>query len=213
MSGKVKVKDKRNRSLSTNTTSSDVIDYRGLDDELLYTIEFFKAWTGVASVEASTDTYISSRAFAAQFWFNAALRACSVAMRLPSDRAPSLLAPHALLSNAARCRHLHQLCLSPCANYVAVVEHDRISLRSSHDNFQQASTLSEDLPPTNLPRWRRLCWTPDSKLLILIAGNGDVYVYGRENAKKLLYISGIFEFFFRFFFFSFCVFPIFEIKI
>jgi hypothetical protein len=196
-----KSKTQRPLSSSSSSSTSDTIEYRGLKDELLYTIDALRpSWSGHAPTNALSGESLDSRLFGAQFWLNAVLRAYGAAIRLPIVGAPSTLLPRSLLLAAEHCRSLHQHCLSACGQYLAVVESDRIALRCAADEFRVASTLlslsssssSSSSTSNNVvnDRWRHVCWSDDSRLLIVASSDARIDIISREHSTLVATING-----------------------
>lgn len=75
-----------------------------------------------------------------------------------SSKSPSQL-PIALAKFIAAC-HPWQISLSPCGEYLAILQRTHLELRSSHDDFESSRRCQ--IPKDKHPNWRKISWARKS---------------------------------------------------
>ncbi|KAJ3180973.1 hypothetical protein HDU87_001621 [Geranomyces variabilis] len=80
--------------------------------------------------------------------------------------------PPALVQLLPLVRPSWSLSPSPCGSFLAVLQEDRIDIRSRACGFEVAA--SAPLHPDGFPSWRRIAWSPNSEILAVSASNGRI---------------------------------------
>ncbi|KAJ3132279.1 hypothetical protein HDU90_007471 [Geranomyces variabilis] len=80
--------------------------------------------------------------------------------------------PPALVQLLPLVRPSWSLSPSPCGSFLAVLQEDRIDIRSRACGFEVAA--SAPLHPDGFPSWRRIAWSPNSEMLAVSASNGRI---------------------------------------
>ncbi|RKO90215.1 secretory pathway protein Sec39-domain-containing protein, partial [Blyttiomyces helicus] len=64
--------------------------------------------------------------------------------------------------------------VSPCGSHLAILQDDRLELRSTHGAFDLVATVLLDRD--SFPSWRRLAWSFDSSLVAVSGSNGGILI-------------------------------------
>ncbi|KAI8920250.1 secretory pathway protein Sec39-domain-containing protein [Powellomyces hirtus] len=63
---------------------------------------------------------------------------------------------------------------SPCGEYLAVLQEDKLEIRARSENFQVTGVAP--LSPDGFPSWRQVAWSFDSQIIAVSASNGRVQI-------------------------------------